>query len=322
MNVAIIGLGKIADYHLQAIAQNPQIQLVGGFDINVEARLKLPAKFYSSIEELLQDQAVDSVILLIPSGETKFEVSKRILASGKNLISEKPAVRDLAELDELTKLASTRGTFIHGAFHSRYSPTSEYLVQAIATPDYQDTSISQLLIWADSPHIINWEVVGKSSEDTSFHAEGPNILAELMLYLPSAQIRQATSVKYSDDLTEVHTQITGSAGQAEFTGITSWVRGIKQKGVRLIFADGRELVALHTEQLVMNEQGMILFDGTKVDPETTRMQKEYTNLYRELATNPLSNLELMRQVTSAMVQVAEVSHEASAEYLTNLKQLS
>ncbi len=284
MRVAIVGLGKISDYHIKALSSNSKFEIVGGYDLNISAKAKLPdgSKFYVSFNDLLQDDSVECVILLTPGGFKKVELSRQILESGKNLISEKPVAPNVDNLRKLEKIAHENKLFIYGTFHSRFSPTAREITRLLDSGEYTRDNIEKIEIWADSPHIINWKIKGKSGEDTSLHGEGSNILAETLMYVSSIQIKTAEFVEFSRELPEVHTQINGTIPHGIFSGTTSWIRGIKEKGVRLIFSDGRQLTAIHTEQKIYNEKGEVIFDDTRNDSKTNRLQKDYNRMYLQI----------------------------------------
>jgi predicted dehydrogenase len=324
MNIALIGLGNIANCHIAAINSCSDFRLVGGFDLNPALAAKLPtgARFYSSAEELLADPQIETVALLVPAGEAKFELSRTILRAGKNIITEKPAVRNERELARLEVIAKEKRVFFHGAFHSRFSPTADYLHEQLVTGEYSGKVIKNIEIWADSPHIVDGKVVSKSSEATSFLAEGPNILSEVLVYVPQVVLTEARYVKFDEQFQEVYTQAKGVFAGGDLTATTSWIRGRKQKGVKIVFADESALVAIHTEQKVYDASGEVVFDGEILDANTSRMQKEYTALYRALQATPnelRSNFALIKRVAQLTDVVEIIGHEVSREQVLEIK---
>lgn len=67
----------------------------------------------ASLDELLAFD-IDAVVNLLP-GPDHFAASKRILESGRHLVTEKPITSTLAEADELLALADSRGLLIVAA---------------------------------------------------------------------------------------------------------------------------------------------------------------------------------------------------------------
>lgn len=77
-----------------------------------ESREKYPeATIYRSVEEMLQNGDVELVIINTPV-QTHYEYAKKALEAGKNIIVEKPFTVDVAEAEELVKLAEEKGLFL------------------------------------------------------------------------------------------------------------------------------------------------------------------------------------------------------------------
>jgi predicted dehydrogenase len=69
------------------------------------AEAKYPdIKTYRSFEELLNDNAIELVVVNTPSF-THFDYAKKSLLAGKHVIVEKPFTANVAEADELIALA-------------------------------------------------------------------------------------------------------------------------------------------------------------------------------------------------------------------------
>lgn len=87
MRLAIIGLGHVAKYQLEAVAHLRQITLVGAHDIKPEQAKILPqtATFYHSIETLLTECDADLILVSTPN-LTYFEIGKRVPEYGRSLL--------------------------------------------------------------------------------------------------------------------------------------------------------------------------------------------------------------------------------------------
>ncbi|MEG0928560.1 Gfo/Idh/MocA family oxidoreductase [Chryseobacterium sp.] len=77
-----------------------------------ESKEKYPeATIYRSIEEMLQSADIELVIVNTPV-QTHYEYAKKALEAGKNIIVEKPFTVNVAEAEELVKLAEEKGLFL------------------------------------------------------------------------------------------------------------------------------------------------------------------------------------------------------------------
>lgn len=77
-----------------------------------ESKEKYPeATIYHSVDEMLQNADVELVIVNTPV-QTHYEYAKKALQAGKNIIVEKPFTVNVAEAEELVKLAEEKGLFL------------------------------------------------------------------------------------------------------------------------------------------------------------------------------------------------------------------
>lgn len=110
INVGIIGLGYIGESHIEAVRRIGLCDLCAVADTNAAlAREKAAAygveRCYDSVEALLNDKNIDAVHNCTPNF-LHTEINKRIIGSGKHLLSEKPlstTYKEAAELVELKK---------------------------------------------------------------------------------------------------------------------------------------------------------------------------------------------------------------------------
>lgn len=77
-----------------------------------ESKEKYPdAVICRSVQEMLQNADIDVVVVNTPV-QTHFEYSKMALEAGKNVIVEKPFTVNIAEAEELVKLAESKNLFL------------------------------------------------------------------------------------------------------------------------------------------------------------------------------------------------------------------
>lgn len=110
--LAIIGYGGMGGWHHQNIkASIPEITVTGVYDIRPEVEetaTKNGLYFYHSLEELLEDEAVDMVTVATPNNFHK-DLVISCLSHGKHVICEKPVAMNAAELTEMMAAAEKYG---------------------------------------------------------------------------------------------------------------------------------------------------------------------------------------------------------------------
>ena len=114
INMCIIGFGGMAGWHLQNVDENvPEVNITGVYDIREEALEKAKRKrlkVYKSKEEIYADKNIDLILIATPNDVHK-SYSIESLEAGKNVICEKPVTMNLAELDEIIKVAEKTKKF-------------------------------------------------------------------------------------------------------------------------------------------------------------------------------------------------------------------
>lgn len=307
MNIAVVGHGHVAEFHKNAILKSSSFNFYGAYDINPAHLSNLPEGTirYQTVDDCLDDPNADIVLLLVPAGSSKQELSIKILTSGKYLFTDKPVTRTGSELSELLQLAKTNESSIYGMFHSRWSVTIRELVRLFAERKYLREDITKINVWAYNPVIANGSVQFKPPEYSSFLDEGPNIIAELLYFIPDIEIVVATRKSFNEEYRDVYTSFTGHHSNIVIKGEINWINCRKEKGIEIVFRDGHTVKAIHTEQKVYFDEKLI-FDGVLVDSATPRLQKDYDNLYAGLDTEfegHFANDSLMAKVATIMDQI-------------------
>ena len=111
MRVGIVGCGVICKHYVENARAFDSFKVVGCADVVREAAEKLSMDFelrVAEVDELISDPGID-VILNLTTPDAHFDVSKRALAAGKHVYSEKPVATTVAEARELIAEADRRG---------------------------------------------------------------------------------------------------------------------------------------------------------------------------------------------------------------------
>ncbi len=141
---AILGTGRIADQQLA-----PAISMARSADLwSVLSRSKsraqefvdkhgaeAPQAAYDSYEELLDDPALDAVLIATPDG-LHFEQALAALKARKHVLLEKPMVCDVKQAQTLVDTAADAGLRLGVAYHLRFHRGHQILAEKIANKEF------------------------------------------------------------------------------------------------------------------------------------------------------------------------------------------
>lgn len=131
MKVAIVGVGRMGQYHLSAVnklRKDEEIEEVGVFDV-VEDKAKEASAMYGathlkSLDEIASFKP-DLTIIATPS-LTHYELSHKLL-DVSNLLVEKPVIVDVRDGIELLNKSKKSGHILIPAHIERFNPLIEYM---------------------------------------------------------------------------------------------------------------------------------------------------------------------------------------------------
>jgi predicted dehydrogenase len=132
VGVGVIGVGGISSQvHLPGLSLSPQAEIVALCDSDSE-RLQQRAKEYkvehtfSAYEELLQDPAIDAVVIATPT-ILHAPIALAAIAAGKHVLVEKQLGMSYAETVQMYEAAQSAGILHMTAFTYRFVPAMRYL---------------------------------------------------------------------------------------------------------------------------------------------------------------------------------------------------
>jgi len=112
VRVALVGCGNIAQRYAQAVAAEPQLELVAATDVVAERATLLAAEFgvtaHPTLASLLADDKVDTVVNLT-APQAHAAVTAAAIEAGKHVHTEKPLALNYDEARGLAELAAARG---------------------------------------------------------------------------------------------------------------------------------------------------------------------------------------------------------------------
>ena len=146
LNVALIGCGRIAGHHCQAIAEVDGMELAAVCDLEIEkaeayaAELGVPA--YASYRDMFTERPeIDIAAVITPSG-MHLEHGLEVLNDyAKHVIMEKPTFMRPGDLGLAFAAADEAGLEIFPVFQNRYNKAVQRVKQAIETDELGEIRI-------------------------------------------------------------------------------------------------------------------------------------------------------------------------------------
>jgi len=121
--VGIIGIGKLGEYHCNALSRLPEAELVGVYDIDSERKKLVAEKYncaaFASAGELIE--AVEVVGVIVPTTQ-HLETALLAIEAGRPVFVEKPIAVTLAEAEEMVTLARQKNVPLQTGHIERFNP--------------------------------------------------------------------------------------------------------------------------------------------------------------------------------------------------------
>jgi predicted dehydrogenase len=137
VRIGVVGVGSIGRHHARILAADPAALLVGIFDTDIDRAAKVAAEFETraveTLEALLAD--VDAVSIAVPTPLHE-EVGQRCLASGCDVMIEKPLAADVGQAERLLAAATKADRLLQVGHVERYNPAVEALIPRVENPGF------------------------------------------------------------------------------------------------------------------------------------------------------------------------------------------
>ena len=142
VRIGVAGLGYWGPNLARNFAAIPGCELAWCCDASAEARERWlaafpAARFTGELEELLEDEALDAVVLATPV-PTHGGLAERVLAAGKHCFVEKPLAQSVAEAERAVAAAADAGRLLMVGHLLEYHPGVARLKQLAASGELGD----------------------------------------------------------------------------------------------------------------------------------------------------------------------------------------
>ncbi|MBM7623042.1 Gfo/Idh/MocA family protein [Sporohalobacter salinus] len=135
LKFALVGSGRIADKHTQVISKLENAELVSICDINESKAKEYGDKFnipyYTSYDDMLQQEEIDVVNILTPSGLHAKHTIDIVEKYQKHIVCEKPMALKLEDADEMIRVCDKHGVRLFVVKQNRYNLPVQKLRKAI-----------------------------------------------------------------------------------------------------------------------------------------------------------------------------------------------
>jgi predicted dehydrogenase len=135
LGIGVVGCGGIAWAHLEAIAQEPRVRLAAVADVDAARLARVADKFgasarYGSWDALLEDAAVEAVILPLPH-HLHEAAAVAALEAGRHVLVEKPIANSVAEADRMIAAAERAGRVLMVGHMKRFNRSVVAMKRAV-----------------------------------------------------------------------------------------------------------------------------------------------------------------------------------------------
>jgi predicted dehydrogenase len=136
IEVAVIGTGWCGGIRAETAAAHPLVGALHVAETRPERLREIAAKTgaktaTADYRELLQNDAIEAVMISATPESTHYPMTRDALAAGKHVLLEKPIAIELAEADELIALARRNKRKFTIGYSQRFNPKYAYVKQCV-----------------------------------------------------------------------------------------------------------------------------------------------------------------------------------------------
>ncbi|NBU97742.1 MAG: gfo/Idh/MocA family oxidoreductase [Spirochaetia bacterium] len=135
INLGIIGVGHMGQYHVNVARQLSEARLIGIYDADPERGKviaeKYETRFFPGINDLLEE--VDAVVIAAPTF-LHHQISKEALQAGKHVLVEKPIAESVEQAKELVSLSQKNNLVLQVGHVERFNGAILELGKIVESP--------------------------------------------------------------------------------------------------------------------------------------------------------------------------------------------
>ena len=135
VNISIIGVGRMGQFHLNVVSQINHINLSGIYDADENHLNEISQKYnirkFNSLDEAIDN--ADAVIIASPT-IYHFEIAKKAVEKGKHVLVEKPMTETYAQALELEEIVKQKNVILQVGHVERFNGAVQELHHIIEKP--------------------------------------------------------------------------------------------------------------------------------------------------------------------------------------------
>lgn len=279
MNVAVIGLGKIAKYYIEAINANPNYKLVAAVDqIRTELFEKLESKNIKMYDDYqkLDLTNIDNIYILTPY-ENHEKIIEYFLLFNKNIFCDKLVSLDLIKAQKIISTAKLLNVVYHYRFGSEVIFFNSH---------YKIEGIEEIIIDINDPYYSEGKIIEQAvSLKGAWLDSAPNAFSLLAMYLDINQLKLIKKeVEYWEDIDYYQSRMYLYFNKKVIINIKWGTENNKKTTIKTKRGD---IILHHTEQEVIMD-GSIVFKNNQ-----NRLQTHYQNFFSFHTDIKLSENEIL-----------------------------
>jgi predicted dehydrogenase len=137
LRIAVVGGGRMGQFHLKHLSKNTGAQLTGVADMDAGRAKTLAQKYktsaYSDPSDLIGK--IDAAIIATPT-PSHYAIGRLLLQAGVSCLIEKPLASGLEEAEELIRLAASKNAVLQVGHIERFNPAVIEAAKYIEHPQF------------------------------------------------------------------------------------------------------------------------------------------------------------------------------------------
>ena len=298
MNYAIIGLGYWGKNYYRILNSNENINLSAVVDSNQNINLDEGIQHFPDLEHLLNSEiSIDAAIVATPTN-THYEITKKLLNNGINVLVEKPLSTKSNEASELINLADEKNLVLLVDHTFLYNEAINFAIKSI-----QDGEIGSLL------HI-NFERtnLGPIRSDVSCLWDLTTHDVSILNAITPNEPTQIRASSFNTSQTEVFDMVNVSLNYENnlfVTMFSSWLHPEKKRKIKIV-----------------GDKKMIVFDDLNFNEPIKIYDKKFDQIYdKEISQNNNNSFFSFSigDVVSPFIQNSEPLQQVVKHFMSSIE---
>ncbi|HEO66254.1 MAG TPA: Gfo/Idh/MocA family oxidoreductase [Spirochaetes bacterium] len=291
IKVALIGIGHVARYQIEAMSNVDGLILTDAYDIDPSRAKNLPASvvFHETLQDLISNSKADIFLISTPN-MTHFEIGMEVIEKGRSVLLEKPICTTQEELEMIIEASEKKGVFTSVAFHASFAQDVDWWLN-----NNNGNELGKLLGFNSGffdPYITKGKVSPISkSLGGSWIDSGINALSVISKFIHPSTLKiteaRMTSIEGIEcqqvqGLSIFSFKNEGHCGHGVID--TNWSLNVNRKTTRLWY-ENADILLHHSLESVFRVEGDSAVLIKDLRNNNARLTNHYTSLFVQLTTD-------------------------------------